>query len=119
MPMKAPRICSCGAKVASGVMCACQIKRKAEADLRRPTAHARGYTSKWATESRIFLALPGNHLCACRCGRNANVVDHIIPHKGDMRLFWDRKNWQPLNSHCHNSTKQSQERSNQQEHSNV
>ncbi|MHA6731654.1 hypothetical protein [Devosia sp. A369] len=21
------------------------------------------------------------------------VVDHIVPHRGDQRLFWDRANW--------------------------
>lgn len=26
----------------------------------------------------------------------AEVVDHIQSHKGDMRLFWDESNWQPL-----------------------
>jgi 5-methylcytosine-specific restriction protein A len=31
----------------------------------------------------------------------ATVVDHIIPHKGDKRLFWDIKNWQPLCASCH------------------
>lgn len=23
----------------------------------------------------------------------ATVVDHVIPHKGDQRLFWNRSNW--------------------------
>ena len=31
----------------------------------------------------------------------ATVVDHIIPHRGDKRLFWDEKNWQPLCKDCH------------------
>jgi 5-methylcytosine-specific restriction endonuclease McrA len=35
----------------------------------------------------------------------ATVVDHIIPHKGDERLFWDRDNWAPLCARCHNSAK--------------
>lgn len=109
MPIRPPRICSCGKTVPAGVLCSCQIKRRAEADARRPTAHERGYDSKWQRESRIFLSLPDNRLCACGCGRTANVVDHIVPHRGDMRLFWDRKNWQPLNKHCHDSTKQSLE----------
>jgi 5-methylcytosine-specific restriction endonuclease McrA len=38
-------------------------------------------------------------------------VDHIIPHRGDKRLFWHRANWQPLCAPCHNSIKQRQERS--------
>lgn len=32
----------------------------------------------------------------------ATVVDHIIPHRGDQKLFWDRGNWQPLCEHHHN-----------------
>lgn len=111
MPMKAPRICGCGLKVASGLMCRCQVIRKAEADKRRPNATQRGYDSKWQKESKAFLALPENRLCACGCGRTADMVDHIIRHGGDMKLFWSRSNWQPLaSSPCHNSRKQSQEK---------
>ena len=40
----------------------------------------------------------------------ANVVDHIIPHKGDTRLFWDENNVQSLLKQCHDKFKQSQER---------
>ena len=28
-------------------------------------------------------------------------VDHIAPHKGDRRLFFDRRNWQALCKSCH------------------
>jgi len=32
----------------------------------------------------------------------AVVVDHIIPHRGDLALFWDEKNnWQALCHRCH------------------
>jgi 5-methylcytosine-specific restriction endonuclease McrA len=109
--MKAPRICSCGKVVAANVICLCQQRRKAEADKRRPTAAARGYDSKWQRESKAFLALPQNRYCACGCGRAADCVDHIIPHRGDQKLLWDRNNWQPLaSSPCHSSRKQSLER---------
>lgn len=30
------------------------------------------------------------------------MTDHIIPHRGDKRLFWDRSNWQPMCDRCHN-----------------
>jgi len=26
----------------------------------------------------------------------ATVLDHVIPHKGDAKLFWDEDNWQSL-----------------------
>nr|DAZ53348.1 MAG TPA: HNH endonuclease [Caudoviricetes sp.] len=31
----------------------------------------------------------------------ATVVDHITPHRGDPRLFWDEANWQPMCKQCH------------------
>lgn len=39
----------------------------------------------------------------------ANVVDHKIPHKGDMNLFKDPENLQSLCVTCHNRYKQRQE----------
>jgi 5-methylcytosine-specific restriction endonuclease McrA len=115
MPVKGPRICGCGKVVASGVRCECQQRRAQESksryDAKRPTARQRGYDGKWQRESKAFLALPENRLCACGCGRLADMVDHIKPHRGDMRLFWDRANWQPLaTSPCHASRKQALER---------
>jgi 5-methylcytosine-specific restriction protein A len=32
----------------------------------------------------------------------ATVADHIKPHRGDPRLFWDYMNLQPLCDDCHN-----------------
>lgn len=31
----------------------------------------------------------------------ATVVDHVVPHRGDPGLFWDRTNWQALCASCH------------------
>jgi 5-methylcytosine-specific restriction endonuclease McrA len=78
----------------------CAATYKARAEAKRPTATQRGYSGKWQKESRAFLALPGHDRCACGCGRVANMVDHIKAPKGDMRLFWDRSNWQPMNVSC-------------------
>lgn len=33
--------------------------------------------------------------------QEATDVDHIRPHHGDVKLFWDVKNWQPLCRPCH------------------
>lgn len=52
----------------------------------------------------------------CQCPHHANqyikaeVVDHIIPHKGDTRLFYDKDNLQSLTKSCHDKFKQSEER---------
>lgn len=39
----------------------------------------------------------------------ANIVDHVIAHRGNERLFWDEKNLQSMNKKCHDSTKQREE----------
>ncbi|OKO88056.1 HNH endonuclease [Bradyrhizobium sp. NAS80.1] len=110
MAWKPRRVCRCGKIIAATDLCDCQIKRKAETDRLRPNANDRGYDSKWRRESKEFLARPENRFCACGCGRIADCVDHKIPHRGDMKLFWDRKNWSPLaSSPCHTSRKQRQE----------
>jgi 5-methylcytosine-specific restriction protein A len=113
MPMKPPRICGCGFKVAANVACECQIKRAREAkarhDARRPTAGARGYNQAWRTYRIAFLR---KHPVCERPGCNApaNIVDHKIPHRGDSKLFWDKGNHQALCTHCHTSWKQGQEK---------
>ena len=71
---------------------------------RRPSAARRGYGPRWQRASKQFRK--ENPLCA-ECGRygitrQADCVDHIVPHKGDMKLFWDRSNWESLCFNCHN-----------------
>jgi len=79
------------------------IARRKAADAARPSAQERGYTSKWSAARTAYLAR--HPLCAEheRHGRTvaACVVDHIIPHRGDQKLFWDKANWQSLCKPCH------------------
>lgn len=112
MPHAAPHVCGlCGKIHASGIRCPKGIardrERKARFDEQRPSARERGYSTAWDKARAAFLA---KHPKCVKCGEPATVVDHITPHRGYMRLFWDRKNWAPLCAHCHNSTKQSEER---------
>ncbi|TPM61098.1 HNH endonuclease [Mesorhizobium sp. B2-2-4] len=106
-----PHLCNCGRVVAYGVRCECQRtatrERNARHDARRPSARERGYDAKWDRERAAYLYL---HNTCRKCGREATTVDHIIPHRGDRSLFWNRSNWQPLCTSCHNSVKQRQER---------
>lgn len=79
--------------------CEEHLKAKAkENDSRRLNAYQRGYTSKWDKARRVFLM---THPLCVVCGRPATDVDHIVPHRGDKRLFWDQNNWQPLCHECH------------------
>lgn len=41
---------------------------------------------------------------------NSPVVDHIRPHRGDERLFWDESNLQCVSKNYHDSQKQREER---------
>jgi 5-methylcytosine-specific restriction protein A len=40
----------------------------------------------------------------------AELVDHIVPHKGDYALMWDEANWQSLCGWCHGHVKSVLER---------
>lgn len=91
----------------------CPIMNKAT-KVRRPSARQRGYDRRWDKARAAFLREPENRFCRkCRQqGRMtaATVVDHIVPHRGDPALFWDRSNWQPLCKPHHDSAKQREER---------
>lgn len=67
------------------------------------SASARGYNRKWQKASKAFLH--AHPLCeeCLKHGRytKATVVDHIVPHRGDPKLFWDQSNWQSLCKACH------------------
>jgi len=80
-------------------------------DEQRGSSAARGYGYKWQKAREGFLK--SHPLCKMHMdlGRivPATVVDHIIPHKGDMALFWQHDNWQSLCKTCHDSAKKRQE----------
>jgi 5-methylcytosine-specific restriction protein A len=71
------------------------------------------YGHKWRKARDAFLR--EHPFCAehLRMGQTvaAAVVDHKTPHRGDLKLFWDRGNWQALCKHCHDSHKQRLEKS--------
>lgn len=106
-----PRLCSCGNIVAHGVRCECQRlqdrQRNARHDRRRPPARERGYDHEWRKARLAYLA---EHPHCRMCNAPATTVDHIIRHRGDRALFWNRANWQPLCAPCHNRIKQRMER---------
>ncbi|HEV7335547.1 MAG TPA: HNH endonuclease signature motif containing protein [Bosea sp. (in: a-proteobacteria)] len=108
-----PRLCSCANIVAYGVRCECQRaqdrQRKAGHDRRRPPARERGYDHEWRKARLAYLA---EHPHCRMCSAPATTVDHIIRHRGDRALFWNRANWQPLCAPCHNRIKQRIERGN-------
>lgn len=68
----------------------------------RPPSSQRGYGAKWRKAKDEYIREhPWCAICAKEGRRTSSqTVDHIIAHKGDMKLFWDRKNWQPACLSC-------------------
>lgn len=80
----------------------CPAHTRPTADDERPSAARRLYGRRWRDAARGFLR--AHPLCAT-CQRHGQTtaaiqVDHVVPHKGDLRRFWDRANWQPLCRTC-------------------
>lgn len=111
MPARAPRLCNCGHRVASGVRCPCERKadaeRKARFDKGRPSAAARGYDADWT-------ALRAKHLAAhprcVRCGAPATDADHVTPIRVAPERRLDPTNLQSLCKEHHSGAKQREER---------
>jgi 5-methylcytosine-specific restriction enzyme A len=60
---------------------------------------------RWRKARKAFLSREENVLCVDCLKRDklsaATDVDHIVPHGGNMALFWSEANWQPLCHACH------------------
>lgn len=102
MPKAPYRLCKCGERVRGKCRKCARANRKAS-DKRRGTAAERGYDYWWQRAAKRYRKL--NPLCVA-CLREgqivaAEVVDHIIPHRGDERLRKDEANWQSLCKRCH------------------
>lgn len=86
-------------------------KNSGQYNKNRPDRHDL-YDSQWAKASKLFLAK--NPLCEeClkyNVLRPSKETDHIIPHNGNYKLFWNSDNWQALCKTCH-SQKTNKERS--------
>lgn len=111
MALAPKHICAypgCGALIdGSGSRCSKHPKPR-DYSRERPSKHHSLYTTKeWAAARRDFLAArPTCVYCAERgLSMSATVVDHIVPHRGNLGLFWDRTNWQGLCFNCHNHRK--------------
>ena len=93
-----PRLRTAGTERLTGLVAAPQP---------RTSSASRGYGHKWRVARATWLR--AHPLCVF-CERAgyvtaATVVDHIVPHCGNMALFWLRTNWQGLCDTCHASVK--------------
>jgi 5-methylcytosine-specific restriction enzyme A len=84
----------------------CTAHQRKDSDTRSHQAQAwhKLYGARWQRYRLVFLA---DHPLCVECeGQGAiepaTVVDHITPHRGDVALFWDGANHQPMCTACHN-----------------
>ena len=104
MPTKPNTPCrhpGCPALVPAGTKYCEKHRTQHPEDIR--SASSRGYNHAWRKASKQFLQ---THPLCEECKKHgrytkATVVDHVIPHRGDQKLFWDRSNWRALCKHCH------------------
>jgi 5-methylcytosine-specific restriction enzyme A len=77
----------------------------------RPARSKRGYDPQWERATAHYRAAHPWCLGCMAIGlyRKTQVVDHIVPHRGDRNLFWSESNWQPCCRWHHDSIKQSLE----------
>jgi 5-methylcytosine-specific restriction protein A len=100
MPEMPRRSCAggCGRLVERGHCAVCAARGLGEQG--RKSSRERGYGPTWQKASKLYLL--AHPFCTDPYRRHGTIlvladeVDHIIPHKGDMKLFWDRTNWQGL-----------------------
>lgn len=110
MPSKPPRPCrypGCPELTADPTRyCDAHLKlTRRHQDRERGSSTERGYDGRWRRYRKTYLAEhPLCVICLAKDPeviREATMVDHIVPHKGDMKLFWDPKNHQSLCTECH------------------
>ncbi|MBP5461861.1 MAG: HNH endonuclease [Lachnospiraceae bacterium] len=96
-PLRPCRFPGCPNLCKTGTYCDVHNKDNSS-DAWRGSSTERGYDGRWRKARDRFLRL---HPLCVECLKEdkytpATVVDHIIPHRGDQKLFWDENNWQAL-----------------------
>jgi 5-methylcytosine-specific restriction protein A len=70
-------------------------------------------TQRWRRERKIYLARQPFCVMCLKHGMKVfgTIVDHIVPHRGDVELFFDVNNRQTLCAKHHSGAKQRHEKS--------
>lgn len=112
MPSRPPRPCAqpgCPALVVGASRCAAHSTRP-----ERGSSTKQGYSSKWRKARAEYLAQHPRCECKAHKGKPdappSTCIDHIVAHKGDHELFWNRRNWCAMSKPCHDAKKESEER---------
>ncbi|WP_461206086.1 HNH endonuclease signature motif containing protein [Clostridium sp. DL1XJH146] len=78
-------------------------KHKKQVAKERNSINSKIYNSRWRRARKVYLK---EHPLCVQCEKEgrltpATEVDHRIPHRGNMKLFWNKNNWQALCKSCH------------------
>lgn len=84
-----------------------QVKQAVDLE-RRGTSASRGYGHRWQKARTGYLLKHPLCICCLANGRvtPAQMVDHVVPHEGDMTIFWRSEDWQALCNDCNQRIKQ-------------
>lgn len=72
-------------------------------DIPKPQSSTLYKSNRWKQASKAYLY---KHPLCVMCEKKgitttSQETDHIKPHRGDVKLFWDSSNWQALCKRCH------------------
>lgn len=81
------------------------VKHARHVEQQRGSSTERGYNHRWRKARETYLR---SHSLCVMCEADdvltpSTVVDHIVPHRGDQKLFWSRDNWQALCKRHHDT----------------
>lgn len=100
MAIRPPKACmypGCPGKAYDGAYCEKHTRPKVRQKDTRPSSSSRGYDRKWQKYRAEYLR---QHPYCVKCGKKANVVDHIVPPRAGGS-FYDPSNHQALCKKCH------------------
>ena len=106
MPVRPKRPCThpgCRALTDGGRCEAHQKEQRQQSQSRRDNQHLHLYSTQW---KKIRAMVSRDRPLCTECEKQGRLVvattcDHIIPHKGDLTLFYDQDNLQGLCVSCH------------------
>jgi 5-methylcytosine-specific restriction enzyme A len=110
MPSAALAYCSvprCPHKVAGNGKCAVHAQEDKARHARFYTGTGINYGRPWRRAVKAWLNEDPSRILCAHCKAEGIIcvgteTDHIVPHRGDPELFWDRNNnWQRLCAYHH------------------
>lgn len=103
MIMKLCTYPGCNCLVSNGTRCPKHKAEKKQIFTQRTKSreyHSLYESARWRAIRRDFLK---KYPRCFICGKKATIADHIVPHRGNIELFYDENNLQPMCWSCHSA----------------